>query len=118
MDAQAIGDASPEATDRKSGWLREAAGDRYADIEVNCLSLTTTVTASTSESAELVEGMSGLFGLTADETRGVPHALVGTVDELVEALEARRDRWDMSYIVIQEPAIEAFAPVVDRLAGT
>ena len=44
--------------------------------------------------------------------------LVGTVDEMVEALEARRERWDASYIVVQHDAIDAMAPVVARLAGT
>jgi hypothetical protein len=37
---------------------------------------------------------------------------------MIEALEARRDRWGFSYIVVQGDAMEAFAPVVARLNGT
>jgi hypothetical protein len=38
------------------------------------------------------------------------------VDQLVEDLQARRERWDISYYVIFEPYIDVFAPVVARLA--
>ena len=117
VDAQAIGDATPEATDRKSGWLKELAGDRYADLEINCLSLATTITATEDEATAVAEGMAGMFGLDPDEGRKVPHAIVGTVDQVVDELEARRARWDMSYVVVQGDALEAFAPVVAALAG-
>jgi hypothetical protein len=38
------------------------------------------------------------------------------VDQLVEDLQARRERWDISYYVIFEPYIDVFAPIVARLA--
>ena len=43
--------------------------------------------------------------------------LIGPVDKLIEDLRARRERWGMSYYVIFEPYMDAFAPVVARLAG-
>jgi hypothetical protein len=46
-----------------------------------------------------------------------PVALVGTLDEMVETLERRRERWDMTYHVIGHDHLEAFAPAVERLAG-
>ena len=46
-----------------------------------------------------------------------PVALVGSVDEIVETLQERRERYGFSYIVVLEPVVEAFAPVVERLAG-
>ncbi len=36
---------------------------------------------------------------------------------LVEDLQARRERWGLSYYVTFEPSMDAFAPVVARLAG-
>ena len=47
----------------------------------------------------------------------VPVTLVGTTDEMIEALERRRERWQMSYIVVPAEAVDAFTPVVERLAG-
>jgi hypothetical protein len=47
--------------------------------------------------------------------------MVGTVDEICERLEQRRQRWGFNYIVIHvngKSDVEAFAPVVARLTGT
>jgi hypothetical protein len=55
--------------------------------------------------------------LTPDEILHSPYALVGTVRELVETLQARRERWGISYYVVFEPYMDAFAPVVAALAG-
>ena len=38
--------------------------------------------------------------------------LVGSIDEIVETLQERRERYGFSYIVVLEPVVEAFAPVV------
>jgi hypothetical protein len=46
-----------------------------------------------------------------------PYVLIGTVDQQVEDLQARRERWGISYYVIFEPYMETFAPVVAKLAG-
>jgi hypothetical protein len=46
-----------------------------------------------------------------------PYVLIGTVEKLFEDLHARRERWGISYYVIFEPYVDAFAPVVARLAG-
>jgi hypothetical protein len=43
--------------------------------------------------------------------------LIGTIDQIVEDLQARGERWGISYYVVQEPYLDAFAPVVARLAG-
>jgi hypothetical protein len=48
----------------------------------------------------------------------IPIALVGTVDEIVETLQRRREELGFSYMVIQEAELDAFAPVVARLTGT
>jgi hypothetical protein len=39
------------------------------------------------------------------------------VDQLVEDLQARRQRWGISYYSIFEPYVDAFSPVVARLAA-
>ena len=47
-----------------------------------------------------------------------PYLLFGTVEQMVDALRARRERWGISYYVVFEPAVDTLAPVVARLAGT
>jgi hypothetical protein len=42
-----------------------------------------------------------------------PHVLVGTVDQMVETLQERRERYGISYITVFGD-IDAFSPVVAR----
>jgi hypothetical protein len=114
-DAEAAADATAAATDRKMGWLKELAGDRFDDIELNCLCLVTAVTDDRDGFAQL---MAGGFGVDPEDALEIPHALVGTVDQICDTLQARRDRWGFSYIVVQGDSYEPLAPVVERLAGT
>jgi probable F420-dependent oxidoreductase len=115
VDADAARNGASEETDKKLGWVKEAAGDRYADIEINLLQFAAIVT---DDRQGTVEMMAPLFGLPPEELDTYPHACIGTVDEISENLEARRERWDASYIVFQGPdSMEAMAPVVAQLAG-
>lgn len=113
-DADAARTGTAELTDRKLQWVKDAAGDRYDDIEINLLTLGCFVT---DDRQAFAEQMAPLFGLTPAELLDFPHALIGTVDEMCEAIEARRDRWDASYVVVQADGMEAMAPIVARLAG-
>jgi hypothetical protein len=55
--------------------------------------------------------------LGPEEILQSPYVLLGTVDQLVEDLQARRERWGISYYTIFEPYMDAFAPIVAHLAG-
>jgi probable F420-dependent oxidoreductase len=95
--------------------VREAAGDRYDRLELNALVQRVVVTEDRRQAAE--ELARRWPQLSPEEILQSPYVLIGTVDQLVEDLQARRERWDISYYVIFEPYIDAFAPVVARLAG-
>ena len=56
--------------------------------------------------------------MTPDEAMASPHALVGTLDELVDQCHERRERWGISMIGISSDVMETMAPLVARLAGT
>ena len=105
---------NPANTDDKLRWVKEAAGDRYADIEIQALAGFLMIT---DDARPIAEGMAGVFESTPDEVLDSPVGMVGTVDEIVESLERRRERWDMTYHVIPIEQMETFAPVVARLAG-
>jgi hypothetical protein len=45
------------------------------------------------------------------------YVLAGSVDQLCEQVQANRERFGLSYISVFEKDMEAFAPVVERLAG-
>jgi len=46
-----------------------------------------------------------------------PYVLIGTVDQMMEDLQVRRKRWGISFYVVFEPYVDAFASVVARLAS-
>lgn len=115
VDADAARSGTATLTDQKLEWIRTAAGDRFADIELNALHYATIVTDDRKGTMEV---MAPLFGVEPAEIEEYPHALIGTVDEICADLEARRERWGFSYVVIQGDSMEPFAPVVARLAGS
>jgi probable F420-dependent oxidoreductase len=116
VDAEAARDGVAETTDRKVAWVREAAGERYADIEMNMLVLGTIIT---DDRTGTLESMAPMFGLSPEETAAFPHVWIGSTAQVAEDVIARRERWDVSYLVVQgAEAMEACAPIVAQLAGT
>jgi probable F420-dependent oxidoreductase len=109
-----IASAAPEYYDERVAWVREAAGDRFDSIEIQSLTFFVQVVPN---GAELIEKMAPTIGMTPEQAAESPAGLVGSVDELVETLERRRRRWSMNYWVVHQGEMEAFAPVVARLAG-
>jgi probable F420-dependent oxidoreductase len=108
-------DAVAPRIDEKVQWVRDAAGDRFDDIELNMLVFIGTIT---DDRVGFAEALAGGFGVTPDEALEIPYAWFGTVDEICDKLQQWRERWGVTYYVIQKDAAEAMAPVVARLAGT
>jgi probable F420-dependent oxidoreductase len=104
---------SAAATRRKLAWLRDAAGDRADELELN-LDLLAVVT---DDWAGTLDELGRVFGLGVDELAESPHVLVGSVEEITDQLAARRDQYGFSYITVTEDAMRPMAPVVSRLAG-
>jgi probable F420-dependent oxidoreductase len=103
------------AIDERVRLVRDAAGDRFPSLELNALVQRVVVTEDRRAAAE--ELTRRWTQLSADEILASPYVLIGTIDRIVEDLAARRARWGISYYVVQEPYLDAFAPVVARLAG-
>lgn len=101
--------------DERVQLVREAAGNRYEHLELNALVQRVVVTDDRRRAAE--ELARQWAQLSVDEILESPYALIGTVDQLVEDLQARRARWGISYYVVHEPYGDVLAPVVARLAG-
>jgi probable F420-dependent oxidoreductase len=111
---------SPEATAQQVEWVREAAGPRFNDLELSLFIPFAAVTDHRRSGAELVAEHYRKRGLdaTTEQLLGTPHALFGSVDQIVADLQERRGRYGISYYAIVEDHLEAFAPVIARLAGT
>ena len=114
IDLDAAADAMADRIDQKVGWVKEGAGDRYDDLEINAW----LAVAELTEDAATVELIAGAFGSTPDDLRHSPLALVGAPGEIGALLNERRDRWGYSYHVIPGDKAHDFAPLVADLTGT
>ncbi|MGI9603688.1 MAG: TIGR03621 family F420-dependent LLM class oxidoreductase [Acidimicrobiales bacterium] len=115
IGGKGLASGTAEGTAAKIEWIREGAGDRFADLELEIAAYFTTVTDQTQATLEM---MAPAFGFEPAQMAAHPHSLIGSVDEICETLQARREQYGISYVTVTGDQTEAFAPVVARLAGT
>lgn len=115
IDATVGPDGTAEHTAEKIGWIRDAAGDRFDDLE---LQVRIHLAVVTDDRIGLAEQLAPGFGLTPEAALASPHALAGTVEQIIDDLVEQRERFGISYIGISAASIDDMAPVVARLAGT
>ncbi len=106
----------PSTVDERLAIVRESAGERYEHLELNALVQRVVVTDDRHRAAQ--DLAKRWPSLSAEDLLESPYLLIGTVDQMVEDLRARRERWGISYYTTFEPYLDALAPVVNRLAGT
>lgn len=107
-------DITGAAVDRKVGWIREAAGERWAELEINIQVWEVDPEFHTRSGTPPPRAR----GISEEELPLSPHYLVGDTDEMVDTLLARRERWGISYITLPASALPIFEPVMARLAST
>jgi probable F420-dependent oxidoreductase len=114
LGAEVASSVTAEAYAQRIEWIEQAAGERMASIELQCLAIACHVVPNRDE---VLAGFAPVVGLTPEQLAQVPVALIGTVDQICETLIERRERYGFSYWVVQEHQMDAFAPVLERLAG-
>jgi probable F420-dependent oxidoreductase len=110
-----VGSSTAELTAQKIEWIRDGAGDRFADLELEIGGYFTVVTDQ--REATLAK-MAPMFALSPEQLAEHPHALIGSVGSICEQLVERRQRYGISYITFGASVIDAVTPIVERLAGT
>jgi probable F420-dependent oxidoreductase len=106
--------ASFDHYDRCLAWVRQAAGHRFDSLELQIVAFAVNVVGSRRAAARTAS----MLGFPGEEALELPVVLLGTEDELCERLVERREKWGFSNVVVPGEAMEVFAPVVARLAGT
>ena len=104
-------DAGPEAFTRKVAWIREAAGDRFATIELNTLVQTVVITDHPRAAAE---PLAKEYEMDPEQVFETPLVLIGSVDQIAQTLEQRRERFGLSYVTVFEKDLENLAKVIGR----
>lgn len=106
--------SSEAETQKKIRWVKEGAGERFDDLEIEIGAYFTFVM---DDPGAMLGQFAAMFGLSEEEMSRHPHALFGSVDAICDELERRRELHGISYITVGQANMQAFAPVVERLAG-
>ncbi len=119
---------SADAIEEKIGWIRDAAGSRFDDIELSAQLLACAVTDRPDEHlgdlatriAAVTERMGGArVVFDQEDLRDSPIVAVGSISEVCEKLVETRRRYGISYFAAPIDARpDTLAPVIKRLAGT
>ena len=117
VDGSTFGSMTETAVDTKVGIVETAAAaaERQHEIEMNLRAFMVFVT---DDVGRALGTLAEFTGAPEDVIAQSPFALVGPASKIVDELQARRERWGFSYIVVGPDDIEPFAPVVAALAGT
>jgi probable F420-dependent oxidoreductase len=110
-----LNDLSDAATREKLEWVRAAAGERFDSLEINTLIQAVAVADQRMAAADQ---LASRFKVAREVVLETVYVALGTIEEICETLRQRRERYGVSYLTVFERDMEAFAPVVARLAGT
>jgi probable F420-dependent oxidoreductase len=113
--SEELSERSPETLARKIGWVREAAGERFGEVELSAFA-TVAIEADAASAAERLAAERGWDGQGAWLLE-MPSMLLGPVERIADQLQERRERFGLSYYVVSDELIETAAPLVERLAG-
>ena len=102
---------------QKIGWIRQTAGERFANVELNLVVGSVSITQNPQLVAEQYIRETGLSAMTAEELVASPYMFAGSVEQLVEKVQRLREAFGISYFVVRTEYLEAFAPVLARLVG-
>jgi probable F420-dependent oxidoreductase len=109
-----FGQATEKATAEKVAVIKEAAGDRFDQLELNLwISLAGLAGSGNSMRGTAVAATMG----AATAVYGSPYVLYGTLGALRDRLLRRRDQLGISYYTLPSRSMESMAPLVEALAG-
>ena len=115
VGAGSITSSTEEETAKKIQWIRDGAADRFAELELETATYFISIDGRSQITPDQVMARTGMDLATL---KRFPHAAVGSVDEVCEELQRRREEFGFSYITVGDAHLDAYLPIVERLAGT
>jgi probable F420-dependent oxidoreductase len=119
LDDEAAHDLSSERVEEKVRWVRaaaEEAGRSSEDLELQFTTYLAHVTDVPRSAGASISTFAKHLSADPVLVERSPAVLVGSLEDCVEKLEERRDRYGFSYFNLGGD-VENVAPIVDRLAG-
>jgi len=107
-------DRLPAAFDAKIGVVREAAGERFGNLEINAFG-TFIITGQRRARTEDLIVSRGWTGIDVEAVWQMPTIFIGSLEQIRSDLRARRERFGLSYLVVGEDGLPALAEIVSGL---
>lgn len=100
--------------------IKAAAGDRYADLELCVFANNPSANnpSVTDDPDPFIEKLAADLNASREDTLAMPATLIGSAGYLTERIQQDRERYDITYRIVPEYAMDQFAPIVAALAGT
>ena len=99
--------------------MREAAGDRFNQLELNVMVASAQITEGGRATTAAIEATAEMFGQPAEAVADVPMLLIGSPTEIADTLRRRHQRWGFNYMVLQSDNSDlvGFSAVIEELEG-
>lgn len=107
-------DRLPAAFDKKIATLRSAAGDRFADLELSAF-VKICITSRRRSATEDLIARRGWSGLEPETVWEMPTILIGSPRQIRADLQARRERFGLSYLVTPDADLPILAEIIRGL---
>lgn len=107
-------DLLPAALDRKIATLRARAGDRFPALELSAF-ITIRITSQRRTDTEALIARRGWSGIDVDAVWEMPTILIGSSAQIREDLQARRERFGLSYLITSDQALPALTQIIGSL---
>jgi probable F420-dependent oxidoreductase len=110
-DSDDPGDRMPAAWDARLVVLRSAAGERFPDLELNAFATFIITDKRRAATSELIV-QRGWSGIDVETVWEMPTIFIGSVAQIRADLQARQDRFGLSYLVVGEDGLPGLTEIV------
>jgi probable F420-dependent oxidoreductase len=107
-------DRLPAAFDAKLGMIREAAGDRFENIEINAFGTFVITDKRRAETQDLIL-QRGWTGIDVEAVWQMPTIFIGSPNQIRADLHARRERFGLSYLIAGEDSLPSLVKIIAGL---
>jgi hypothetical protein len=104
----------PAAFEAKIGVVREAAGDRFANLEISAFGTFIITGRRRAETEDLIV-QRRWTGLDAEAVWRMPTIFIGSLDQIRSDLQERQQRFGLSYLVAGEDGLPVLAEIASGL---
>jgi len=113
-DSDDPADRLPAAFGAKIDVLREAAGDRFGDLEISAFGTFIVTDSRRAATGDLITRR-GWTGLDPETVWQMPTTFIGSSDQIRADMRERQERYGLSYLVAAEAALPTLAEIASGL---